>query len=206
MSVQLILVNPPTATLLGALVGATAAILAAVITSWWLLRIEQIRTEKTREDVVSTELAGAVQELAIKMSTALHSMCWLTWLTRTDPDRVTQARLDLFDSEQHKTLPEIGGYSTTVAALDKDVYKKIHQVVTDIYELDAFIGRAGLRLHEDRDEMLRRLVRADAAMVALEMQLPEILGDVVSNRVTNPRVPDEVRKITRDPKSDVHPQ
>ena len=97
LGVQLFALNPPTATVLGALVGATTAILAVAITSWRLLRLERIRIEEnrieenrieenrieenrieenrelersrldaSREDVVSTELADAVQQLAIK--------------------------------------------------------------------------------------------------------------------------------------------
>ncbi len=95
----------PYSTVLGAVIGATAAILAAALTSWRLLHLERIRItenrefersrlESSREDVLSTELADAVQQLAIKMATALHSMCWLTWLARTAPDQVTKKGLN----------------------------------------------------------------------------------------------------------------
>jgi len=205
-AIALLAETPPYATILGALIGATGAIAAGAFTSWWLLRLERIRIDEnrdlerirldsSREDVISKELADAVQQLAIKMSAALHSMCWLTWLARVAPERVTKERLDLYDSELHKTLPEISGYSTTVAALDRGVYKKIQPFVTAVYGLDAFIGKAGLLSGEDHDEMIHKLVRADAAMVALELQLPELLGDVVSKRVTKPSVPAAVTEI-----------
>jgi hypothetical protein len=146
----------------------------------------------SREDVISTALTDAVQPLAIKMSTALHSMCWLTWLARTAPERVTQARIDLYDDEQHKTLPEISGYSMTVAALDKEVYKKIEPLVFAIYILDGEIGEAGLLLDDEPDEMLRRLVEADRKMVEFELGLPGELGDIISNRVREPKLAKEV--------------
>ena len=92
--------------------------------------------------------------------------------------RRTKAKLDLYDTEQHKTLPEIGGYSATLAALDKEVYKKIQPLITDVYALDEYIGRAGLLHLKDRNAMIRRWGDADSAMVALEMQLPEILGEI----------------------------
>lgn len=139
LSLQFFELSTPTATILGALVGATAVILTTIVTTLWQHRTEQkriletrnlerSREETSRVDVISTEVAGAVRQLAIKMSTALHSMCWLTWLARSAPDQVTKAKLDLYDSEQHKTLPEIGGYSTTVAALDQNVYKKFNRL------------------------------------------------------------------------------
>jgi hypothetical protein len=62
------------------------------------------KSSTSREDVISTALSEAVQLLTMKMSTALHSMCWLTWLARTAPERVTKQRLDLYDDEQHKSV------------------------------------------------------------------------------------------------------
>jgi len=44
--------------------------------------------------------------------------------------------------------------------------------------------------------MLRRLVDADRAMVIYEMQLPQIVGDVVSKRVREPILPPAVSEIT----------
>jgi hypothetical protein len=205
--VQLFALTPPVATFLGALVGATAAIAAAILTTWRLMvlermrldearKVEESRVKEDREKVISEDLSDAVQQLTIKMAASLHSMCWLTWLARQGANRVDQPRLDLYDKEQHQVLPEILGYLSTVAALDADIYKSIKPLVYEIYTLDAYIGEAGLLLNSDRDLMLRRLVDADHAMVSLEMYLPQIVGDVVSKRVREPRLPAAVSEIT----------
>jgi hypothetical protein len=194
------------ATVLGAIAGATAVILGANLTSRRQLQgvrmtleenrtLEDARLRTSREDLIITAPTDAVQPLAMKMSTALHSMCWLTWLARTAPERVTKERLDLYDAEQHKTLPEIGGYSTTVAALDKGVHEKIEPLIKEIYDLDWVIGEAGLLLDNDRDEMIRKLVKADRVMVKVELELPGKLGDIISDRVREPPVTPEVREL-----------
>src|SRR4051794_2714118 len=110
--------TPPMATVLGALVGAGAGIAGALLTTWLQLRLERRRSHQTREDAIAKELSGAVQQLTIKMASSVHSMCWLTWLAESGPDRVQQANLDAYDTEQHKFVPEILGYLSTVAAVD----------------------------------------------------------------------------------------
>jgi hypothetical protein len=187
----------PIATFLAALVAAAAAIAAASLTTWRALKSEQSRIKEDREKVLSEDLSDAIQQLTIKMAASLHSMCWLTWLAKRGPNRVDKARLELYDSEQHQVLPEILGHLSTVAALDADMHNRLRGIVYEIYALDEYIGRAGLLLESDPQQMIRNLVAADKAMTDLEMQLPQIVGDVVSKRVRKPEVPDAVSELTR---------
>jgi hypothetical protein len=197
---------PPGVAILGAIVGATAAIVAALITSWRLLKVERVRSEEARDlerirseearaQRVAEELSAAAQQLTIKMSAALHSMCWITWLARARSDRITQDRLDAYDSELHELIPEILGYLSTVAALDMSLYRRLQPLAYNIFSLDAYIGFHGLALDENPDSTIRALNDAYEGMADLELQLPNIVGDVVSGRVENPVLPLAVRNI-----------
>jgi hypothetical protein len=197
---------PPGVAILGAIVRATAAIVAALITSWRLLKVERvrseearglerIRSEEARAQRVAEELSAAAQQLTIKMSAALHSMCWITWLARARSDRITQDRLDAYDSELHELIPEILGYLSTVAALDMSLYRRLQPLAYNIFSLDAYIGFHGLALDENPDSTIRALNDAYEGMAELELQLPNIVGDVVSGRVENPVLPLAVRNI-----------
>jgi hypothetical protein len=189
----------PVATFLAALVAATAAIAAASLTTWRALKSEQSRIEEDREKVISEALSDAIQQLTMKMAASLHSMCWLTWLAKRGPARVNRKRLDLYDKEQHKVLPEILGHLSIVAALDAKMHNKLRELVYAIYELDEYIGRTGLLLESKPELMIRNLVAADKVMIELEMQLPEIVGDIVSNRVRKRIVPEAVSELTSVP-------
>jgi hypothetical protein len=65
--------SAPIATVLGALVGATAGISGALLTTWLQLRLDRRRAAQTRDDSVAKAFAEAAQQLTIKMASALHS-------------------------------------------------------------------------------------------------------------------------------------
>ena len=176
----------PYATIIGAVVGATAGIVGALLTAWSQRLLERSRSKTAREDAVAKELSAAVQQLTIRMESALHSMCWLTWYAYVGRgDRLTQKRLDAYDRELHKTLPEILGYLSTVAALDMSTHDKLRPHVSKISELDVRVAKAGLLLNTDRERMLKELSSSYQQMVDMEMQLPKTIGDIVGERVRN---------------------
>ena len=181
--VQLLQLTQPVATALAGLSGAIAGIAAAIITALLLHKNEKRRIKEDREKAISEDLSEASQNLTIKMAASLHSMCWLTWLARYGPNRVDQDRIDLYDEEQHKILPEIFGYLSTVAIIDADIYEKLKPLAYKIFALDAYIGEACLLLESDPDRMIRELANAYEAMVTLEVQLPKIISNVVGHRM-----------------------
>lgn len=179
-------ITPPVATLLGALVGATVGIGGALLTTWLQLRLDRRRTAQAREDAIGKEFAAAVQQLTIRMASALHSMCWLTWLAVNRGDRLTQSNLDAYDAELHKLLPEVLGYMSTVAALDQGVYEKLVPHVNELFTLDARIGSAGLSLDRNREAAVGELADCYEAMSDFEHRLPLLVGNIVSDRLRQP--------------------
>ena len=176
----------PIATVLGALVGASAGISGALLTTWLQLRLEQRRSRQSREDAIARELSGSIQQLTTRMASSVHSMCWLTWLAATRGDRVTQANLDAYDAEQHRILPEILGYMGTVAAVDVGVYQALKPHVDEIFMLDGRIGSIGLSLDRDHETAVRELAGCYLTMTRLEQSLPTVVGNIVSERLREP--------------------
>lgn len=190
----LLALTPATATFLGALVGAAAGCAVAVFTARAQLRLERERSDSSREDAATKELSSAVQQLVIKMSSALHSMCWLTWFAHYRGARLEQKMIDNYDSEMHMVTPEILGHLSTVAALDdandeKGVYRKLSEYTDEIFRLDAQIGAASLNLKKNKIGTAKTLASYHKAMFNLERKLPDVIGHLVGDRIRNPAGP-----------------
>ena len=177
------MIDAPTATILGALVGAASGITGGLITVWLQLRLERAKWPKAREDALVQDLREAIQQLTVRMASALHSMCWLTWIAEERVTRVTAERIKSYDDDLHKLLPEIMGFLSTVAALDKDAYTRLSPIADKIYEVDYEIGKASLLFEESPAEGGKALVKCYRMASALERQLPKRIADIVSERV-----------------------
>jgi len=176
-------IDAPTATLLGALVGAASGITGGLITVWLQLRLERAKWPKAREDALVQDLREAIQQLTVRMAAALHSMCWLTWIAEERVSRITVERIKSYDDELHKLLPEIMGFLSMVAALDKDAYTRLSPIADKIYEVDYEIGQASLLFEESPSEGGIALARCYRKASFVERQLPKQIADIVSDRI-----------------------
>ena len=176
----------PLATALGALLSLTGVLVGGGLTVWHQRRLEREKIENARADAIAKELSSAVQQLTIHVASAVHSMCWLTWLAARRPDQVTQERIDKYDAEQHITLPKILGYLTTTAALDAQFYDKLREQADEVFRLDAEIGEAGLAFVTNPSGTATALAAYYEPMLLLERRLPVTLGNVVGARLSAP--------------------
>lgn len=176
----------PIATLIGAIVALSGGIAIGLLTVWHQRSLERDKAGNARADALARELAGAVQQLVINIASALHSMCWLTWLAAARPDQLTQSKIDKYDDEQHETLPRILAYLATTAALDMKLHDELRKTVDEVFDLDSEIGRAGLNFRDDAAGTARTLATYYEKMRDLERNLPRSLGDVVGTRLRAP--------------------
>lgn len=86
--------------LLGIVGSAIAAWLAARV-SW---RLESQKWRRTRDDMHTADLRTGLNQLILAISSAAHSMCWLTWLAQADATKMTTARIDKYNEEMHNRL------------------------------------------------------------------------------------------------------
>lgn len=175
--------SPAVATIIGASVGALAAIAGGVITAWLQLRLERGRWPRAREEALAQDLRKAIQDLTTRMAAALHSMCWLTWSADVRPERITRAQIDQYDAELHKLLPEIIGGLTAVAALDPPAFLKLSPLGEEIYALDYDVGQACLTLDIEPADAARKLAVLAAKAGKLEQRLPKAVAGVVGQRI-----------------------
>ena len=153
--------DAPTAAVIGAGIGASVTLISTLLTTF-LAGWRQERTERQKhlwavEDAKSAKLDDALTQMTIKLATALHSMCWVTWLAAEGPARFTEERADGYDREMHLLLPEISSWSSIIAALDIEAFRKIRALVNEVYELDVRIGTACLKLKDAREGALNQL-------------------------------------------------
>ncbi|MBD2168181.1 hypothetical protein H6G64_35860 [Calothrix sp. FACHB-156] len=147
------------------------------------LKKERAKWQITREDAIIQELRIVIQQVTIKMAAAMHSMTWLTWIAKEDVSQITIEKIKLYNEEQNKLLPEILGFSSSVAALDKTAYDLIAQIINDIFILDSKIGKAGLQFEKSPSEGGKALFECYKQAVSLEEKLPQQIGNIVSERV-----------------------
>jgi len=107
---------------LGALVEALAVIGGALLNNQRQARLEREKWLRGLSDAFANDLRAAVKELATELAKASHSMCWLRWLARHGPSRLTQERIDQYDTEMHVLLPRITGLHAVIAGMDQPAH------------------------------------------------------------------------------------
>ena len=175
--------EPALASLLGAAIGATAGITGGALTAWRQGQLEQAKWVRARKDAVASDLRTTLQQLAVKLAAAVHSMCWLTWLAKASPGRVTQERIDAYDREMHELLPQITGLEAVVAAIDQSAYTRLAAVVARVVEADWVIGHASLEFKPGDGRSAEALAACDSATQKLHRDLPIALAQIVSAHV-----------------------
>ncbi|HEX9961672.1 MAG TPA: hypothetical protein VGB00_12100 [Pyrinomonadaceae bacterium] len=144
---------------------------------------ERAKWAREREDAIGKELRLAVLQLTVKMASALHSMCWLTWGTSEYPDRISSEKIKIYDDELHKGLPEISGSLVSVAALDRGTYDLLHPIVEEFYKIDARIGEAAQKWEKSPPEGRKKFADCYKEAVNFDKDLPNKIADIVSNRI-----------------------
>jgi len=109
--------------------------------------VEGIKSSVAKHALLSQELRGAGQKLTVASSSLIHSMCWLTWDTKTrgrlNPDLVRR-----YDEEVHRIAPEISGQLALIATYDLGLHTALAPLITRLFDMDARIGAAVVAYEE----------------------------------------------------------
>ncbi len=149
--------DPTTAALLGALIGAVTALASAAFTSLVTLYNER----KRREDA---EKASFVQSLRSTTAAAFaefynfsHAISWITWYARFDPDSLDAHLTRSYERETHETIPKLQGSLAVVASLSLTVYEQLQPLVHRLFVLDKHVSIAIGNLRNDRGTAVEAL-------------------------------------------------
>ena len=164
---------------LGALIGALAVILVAFLNNQRQSRLERDKWSRGLSDAFANELRAAVKELATELAKASHSMCWLCWLASHGPSRLTQERIDQYDTEMHVLLPRITGLHAVIAGMDQRVHSDLAPLVQRVVEIDSAIGDAGLGFVAGKPETALELANYHGESAALEKELPQVVATAI---------------------------
>lgn len=168
------------AIVLGAGIGALAGITGGMLASWRQTQLEREKWLRGRDDVLANELRVSLQQLTVKLAGAMHSMCWLTWLAKQAPQRLTENRITEYDNEMHELLPQITGLHAMVAALDRASFDRLSGLVERVLVADERIGRASLEFMTGSSDSATALAACFEETMLLERTIPQVVADVIS--------------------------
>lgn len=145
--------------------------------------LELRKWPRLREDAIIQDLRTDFRELTVKTASALHSMCWLTWAAREGAEHLKQEQINSYNREMHELFPHITGRLASIAAIDREIFDCLDDVIKDLIDLDWKIGKAALRYIEGQAETARELAECHGAASELEENLPLRIVEVVTNRI-----------------------
>ncbi|TGE21609.1 hypothetical protein E5K00_15125 [Hymenobacter aquaticus] len=167
------------AAVVAAIIGIAAGVISGVLSARYQSRIEHEKWQRALSDGFRSELRATVQQLTHKLSEAIHSMCWLTWQAEYGPEKLTQERIDQYDEEMHRLLPQIIGLHAVLAGMDYEVFSQLRGIVDDALKQDAGIGYAHLAFTEQDKSSARGLASQHEQAVALESQLSQAVAEAI---------------------------
>jgi hypothetical protein len=102
---------------------------------------ERLRWERAKIEERLKETRLSVAELVKKITAAAHSMTWILWIARFDPNNFNIGHARDHDKNMNKLYTELVGAQAVVAALDETLYRGTVPIVERVYFYDALIGR-----------------------------------------------------------------
>lgn len=141
------------AVVIGATVGAVAAISGQMLQAWRQSKIEEAKLSLERAKLNHTQAATLHSEMRATMQTCIqklasttHAMCWLTWIAKESPKRFGDKQLQRYDDEMHLLLPEIIGLQARITSYAPDIGKRLLELTTKIEDLDSRIASASIAI------------------------------------------------------------
>ena len=179
-----------TATLIAAIVAASAALTNAVFTARRQSRLEQekwsrarddekARWEQGRQDRADEALRLALADVARQIAVAAQAISWLTWKAAHEPSQLTAADVAAYNEDIKAVMPNIVAAHLLVVALDRSTDGIIKPIVRDLYRLDQTVALAAAKIAISPQECLAQLrelfQQSDSFLVELHDQFSSML-------------------------------
>ncbi|WP_374484630.1 hypothetical protein [Zoogloea sp.] len=170
-----------TAVVIGASVGAIAAICGQWIQAWRQSRIEAAKLTLERAKLnhsqaasLHSEMREALQNAIQKLASATHSMCWLTWIAKESPKRFGETQLQRYDKEMHILLPEIIGLQARISSYVPELGIKLLELTARIEDLDERIARTAISVIDGVSQPVESLSPLHREAIVLHEQLAHL--------------------------------
>lgn len=133
--------DPTTASLIGAGIGALAGLAGGWLNSWRHSKLEYEKWTRSRRDAIEKDTRLALADLAKKIAAGIHAMAWLAWKAKIEPSRLSQDDLTTYDTTMNTLFPDIVGSRVALAALSKEIHDQISPLIQQLYDLDVKIAK-----------------------------------------------------------------
>jgi hypothetical protein len=164
--------DPTTAALLGALIGALTALASTAFTSLTTVYNER----KRREDAEKASFVQSLRSTAAISFTQIynfsHAISWITWYARYDPETLDADMTRSYERETHETIPKLQGSLAVVASLSLTVYEQLQPLIHRLFVLDKHVSIAIGNLRNDRTAAVEALSNLMDDVNAVQDQLP----------------------------------
>lgn len=132
--------DPTTASLLGAGIGALAGLAGGWLNSWRQANLEYEKWTRSRQDAIEKDTRLALADLTKKIAAGVHAMAWLAWKAKIEPSRLSENDLTTYDTTMGILFPDIVGSRVVLAALSKEIHDQISPLIQQLYDLDVKIA------------------------------------------------------------------
>jgi hypothetical protein len=169
------------ATLLGALLAAFAALVAATIAGAVAIRNEKDRRRAEREAAHWIEIRRRAADVFTAIFVMQHEIAWVAWHAVRDPEAVDAEMVDSYHQQMHAGYPALLGSMAVVCALDEKLYDLLRPLESRIYELDVGVSLAMVGLRDDRTSAsaLKKLGEFDPVISETYTERPRQMAEAL---------------------------
>lgn len=170
--------NATEAALLGALVGAGAALAGSVLTSLVSWRIERARQQAAKSAADVETLRRHTADAFSELFALNHAISWITWFAEYAPRAVNQQMKASFDAETHDTFPKVLAAMTMVASVNQEFYSELRLLQKRVFKLWEDVATA---LHHEPgpDIAMQALAECWPRAERLDDDLPDRLQQMI---------------------------
>jgi hypothetical protein len=132
--------------MVGVIIGAAMSFLGLRHQAKNQEKLEDLKLRRAHADERRREIQLAAADLSKRIAMAAHSMTWVTWIAKHDPEHFSPDLVDQHDRRMDALYSELVSAQVVVAALSSDLYQKTLSLVKSVYWLDAKIAEHAIHL------------------------------------------------------------
>lgn len=175
--------DPATAALTGASLGAATGFLSSYLGFRYQLRLEEKKSRIARDETLLKELRSYIAEVKKEMFSALHSMAWVAWHATKElnlpPTLINHELISQYHKEIHSVVPQLLGNLTVVASIDKRAYERLSNQWHELQKIDDKIADAFVNYQKSPEKSLTTLRGCHPEIMELYKSLPEKFADTL---------------------------
>ena len=167
--------------LLGAILGGVASLAGVFATNYVTSRLESRKQYWSRQQAHIERLRVQVADLLrlmFRVEYLIYSLCWVAMHL---PDRIDSSRIESYEQDMQRLMPELSGALVVLSGLDAELYAVFNKWVN---QLGIFDGEVRLSIYQEQrtGEVLARLSDMVGPLRDFYHTLPREIGPLLGQR------------------------